>query len=44
MGHPEKARRGIGPETKEELIGIIITAWEGIEISLANKLVDSMPK
>jgi hypothetical protein len=34
----------LGPETKEELIDVIITAWESIEMSLVNKLVDLIPK
>jgi hypothetical protein len=32
------------PETKEKLIDVIITAREGITMSLANKLVSSMPE
>jgi hypothetical protein len=34
----------LGPDTKEELIDVIITAWEGIKMSLMNKLVDSTPE
>jgi hypothetical protein len=40
-------KRGVeelGPESKEELINLIIAEWEGIEISLVNKLIDSMPE
>jgi hypothetical protein len=36
---------GLGPEAKEKLIDVIIViivAWEGIEMSVVNKLVDSM--
>jgi hypothetical protein len=33
----------LGPETKEELMDVIITVWEGIEMSLVNKLVASIP-
>jgi hypothetical protein len=32
----------VGSETKEELIDVITTAWEGIEMSPVNKLIDSM--
>jgi hypothetical protein len=31
-------------DTKEELINVIITAWEGIEMSSVNTFVDSMPE
>jgi hypothetical protein len=43
-GHPEKACQGIGPETNEELINVIIMAGEDIKMPLVNKLVDSMPE
>jgi hypothetical protein len=33
----------LGPETKEELIDVIVTACEGIKMSLMKKRVDSMP-
>jgi hypothetical protein len=34
----------LGPETNEELVTVIVTAREGIEVPLANKLTDLMPE
>jgi hypothetical protein len=34
----------LSPETKEELIDVIITVWTGIEMFLVNKLIDSIPE
>jgi hypothetical protein len=39
---PKRQVEELGPETKEGLIDVIITAWENIEMSLVNNLVDSM--
>jgi hypothetical protein len=41
---PKRRVKELGPENQEELINMITTASEGLEISLANKLVDSMPE
>jgi hypothetical protein len=40
----KRSVKELGSQAKEELIYVIITAWEGIEMTLANKLVDSMPE
>jgi uncharacterized protein (DUF39 family) len=33
----------LGPQTKDELIDVVTTAWESIELSLVNHLMESMP-
>jgi hypothetical protein len=41
---PKRGVKELGSEIEEELIDMIIAAWEGIKISLANRLVDSIPE
>jgi uncharacterized protein (DUF39 family) len=44
LDHLKRRVEELGSETKKKMIDMIITASEGIEMSLMNKHADSMPE